>query len=255
VSREVGLRVVPAALGDGAEAFFTTRHGGVGDPDGPHGAANLARHVGEDEEIVTANRALLEDRAGRPVVFVSQVHSDRVVVVDDGFPGGGSGAVPEADALVTTRTDLALGIMTADCLPVLLADPAAGVVAAAHAGRVGLLDGVLERTLEAMAALGADPARSRASIGPAICGACYEVPAGMAADAEARLPGIRTATRAGTDGLDLAAGATAVLRGAGLAPSAIAAPPACTLEDDRFYSYRRSRRTGRLAGVVGLAAR
>lgn len=254
MSAEDGLRVLPADLGGSAEAFFTTRHGGAGDAHGPYGSANLARHVGEDESVVTANRARLDRRAGRPVVFVSQVHSDRVVVLDDDFVGWDGGSAPEADALVTSRADLAVGILTADCLPVLLADADAGVVGAAHAGRTGLLAGVLERTLEQMAGLGADRSRTRVAIGPAICGRCYEVPESMAADAESTVPGIRTRTRHGTPALDLAGGATTVLAAAGVAPAHIVGPRACTREDADLFSYRRAHRTGRLAGVVRRTA-
>jgi YfiH family protein len=243
----------------GARALFTGRSGGVST--GEHAGLNLARQVGDDESAVEHNRALLAAEIGAPLVFVEQVHSADVHVLPalDAEAPNASGAADEpapvvrADAIVTDRTDVALAIMVADCLPVLLSDPVAGVVAAAHAGRRGLLDGVLEATLAEMSRLGARPEDTTASIGPAICGACYEVPAQMREDAARRLPATAATTSWGTPALDLRAGAVSVLRAAGLPTEAIDAEHPCTLEDERFYSYRRSAATGRFAGVLRRA--
>ena len=243
----------------GARALFTGRPGGVST--GEHAGLNLARHVGDDETAVERNRALLAAEIGAPLVFVEQVHSADVHAlpaqeVPAQGPASGDPApapVVRADAIVTDRTDVALAIMVADCLPVLLSDPVAGVVAASHAGRRGLLDGVLEATLAEMSRLGARPEDTTASIGPAICGACYEVPAPMREDAARRLPGTASTTSWGTPALDLRAGAVSVLCAAGLPAEAIDAEHPCTLEDERFYSYRRSARTGRFAGVLRRA--
>ncbi len=229
----------------GARALFTGRSGGVST--GDHAGLNLARHVGDDETAVERNRALLVAEIGAPLVFVEQVHSAEVHVL----PSHGPAPVRTADAIVTDREDVALAIMVADCLPVLLSDPRAGVVAVAHAGRRGLLDGVLEATLEQMTRLGARPRDVTASIGPAICGACYEVPEEMREDAARRHPATASTTSWGTPALDLRAGAVAVLEGAGV--DEIDADHPCTLEDERFYSYRRSARTGRFAGVLRRA--
>jgi YfiH family protein len=243
----------------GARALFTTRLGGVSEP--PYDGLNLAHHVGDAPESVTRNRDLLAARIGAPLVFVEQVHSDRVHVLRasdadrDAAPGADGTAAGErpvvtADALVTDREDVALAIMVADCLPVLLSDGEAGVVAAAHAGRAGLLGGVLERTLEQMQSLGARPERMHSAIGPGICGACYEVPEEMRSRAADRLPAVWATTREGTPALDLRAGARAILEGAGLAPSAIDDDHPCTLESEDLFSYRRAQRTGRFAGVI-----
>lgn len=228
----------------GARSLFTGRVGGVSV--GDHAGLNLARHVGDDERRVERNRALLAAEIGAPVVFVDQVHSVDVHVL----PPTGEVPVVTADAMVTDRSDVALGIMVADCLPVLLSDPVAGVVAVAHAGRQGLLTGVLQNTVEAMAGLGARPQDLEASIGPAICGACYEVPAAMQEDAARLLPETRSTTSWGTPSLDLRAGAVALLETAGVPRGSIDADHPCTLEDERFYSYRRASRTGRFAGVL-----
>lgn len=213
---------------------------------GDHASLNLARHVGDDDAAVERNRALLAVEMGAPLVFVDQVHSADVHVL----PSSGEVPVLTADALVTDRRDVALAIMVADCLPVLLSDPEAGVVAVAHAGRQGLLGGVLQNTVQAMQGRGARPERLEVSIGPSICGACYEVPESMREEAAAQLPAARATTSWGTPALDLRAGAVAVLDAAGVPREAIAAEAPCTLEDERFFSYRRSSRTGRFAGVL-----
>ena len=231
----------------GARALFTGRAGGVST--GEHSGLNLARHVGDDVRSVDRNRDLLAAEVAAPVVFVDQIHSSDVHVL----PPTGTPPLVAADALVTDRRDVALAIMVADCLPVLLSDPVSGTIAAAHAGRAGLLGGVLERTVEEMTRLGTRPADLTASIGPSICGACYEVPAPMREEAAQRVPAARAMTSWGTPALDLRAGAAEILAAAGVPRSALDADHPCTLEDERFYSYRRSARTGRFAGVIRRA--
>ncbi|WP_114855853.1 peptidoglycan editing factor PgeF [Brachybacterium sp. YJGR34] len=228
----------------GARALFTGRDGGVST--GEHATLNLARHVGDREQAVEHNRSLVAAEIGAPLVFVDQVHSTRVHVL----PATGAPPVVMADAIVTDRRDVALGIMVADCLPVLLSDPRAGVVAVAHAGRRGLLDGVLQSTIAAMEELGARSEDLAASIGPSICGACYEVPETMREEAAQQLPAVRATTSWGTPALDLRAGALAVLEHAGIPAASLDADHPCTLEDERFFSYRRSAVTGRFAGVL-----
>ncbi|PWH06796.1 peptidoglycan editing factor PgeF [Brachybacterium endophyticum] len=230
----------------GARALFSAREGGVSVP--PFASLNLAHHVGDDPSAVERNREVLAGAMGAPLVFVDQVHSDRVHVPDPGAPGPVT-----ADALVTDREDVALAIMVADCLPVLLSDPAAGVVGAAHAGRAGLLGGVLENTLARMVDLGGRPERLEVTIGPGICGACYEVPEQMREEARAVNEATWTTTRAGTPGLDLRAGAVEVLVGQGVPRASIDDDHPCTLEDPAFFSYRGQERTGRFAGVIRRA--
>lgn len=242
--------VLRAPLPCGARAFFTGRAGGVSRA--PYDAWNLARHVGDAEHDVERNRDLLRAEVGRPVVFTDQVHSADVAVIAEGEDPA---LVRTADALVTTRRDVALALMVADCLPVLLLDEGAGVIGAAHAGRRGLLDGVLEATVRAMQELGAAPERLRAVIGPAICGRCYEVPRSMQEDAATRLDAIASTTSWGTPALDLPAGARTALLTAGLDPAAVHADAPCTREDPAWFSYRRDGTTGRFAGVIALDPR
>jgi polyphenol oxidase len=228
----------------------TTRAGGVSAP--PFDTFNLGDHVGDDPIAVAANRKRLAAAIGLGadrVVWMNQVHGDRVEVVDgpqSAVVGGRTGA----DALVTSTPRLALAVVTADCVPVLLADARAGVIAAVHAGRVGARDGVVARAVEAMVAAGAQAPDISALLGPAVSGRNYEVPAAMADEVEAALPGSRTTTSAGTPGLDLRAGIARQLKALGV--SAVDVDPRCTVDDVNLFSHRRDAPTGRLACLVWM---
>lgn len=228
----------------------TTRAGGVSAP--PFDTFNLGDHVGDDAAAVAANRARLAAAiglSGDRVIWMNQVHGDRVTVVD-GPQCAAVGGKTGTDALVTATPRLALAVLSADCVPVLLGDARAGVVAAVHAGRVGARNGVVARALEAMLSVGAHVEDVSALLGPAVSGRNYEVPAAMADDVEAALPGSRTTTSAGTPGLDLRAGITCQLEGLGV--TAIDTDPRCTVEDTNLFSHRRGAPTGRLASVVWM---
>lgn len=225
----------------------TTRSGGVSKA--PFDSFNLGDHVGDDPAAVAANRARLAKATGLGsdrLVWMNQVHGDQVVVVDEPREG----AVDQTDALVTTVPRLAMVVVTADCVPVLMADARAGVVAAVHAGRVGAQRGVVVRTLETMLSAGARVGDVSVLLGPAVSGLHYEVPAAMADEVEAALPGSRTVTSAGTPGLDLRAGIARQLRKLGVV--AIDADPRCTAADPKLFSHRRDGLTGRLASVIWL---
>ncbi|MGB9378749.1 MAG: peptidoglycan editing factor PgeF [Mycobacteriales bacterium] len=225
----------------------TTRAGGSSAP--PYDTFNLSRSSDDDQAAVAANRARLSESIGLAesrLAWMRQVHGASVHRVT----AATIDRVPTGDGLVTTEPGVALIALAADCVPILMADATAGVVGAAHAGRLGAAAGIAMATLEAMVGLGADPARTDVLLGPAICGECYEVPAAMRDDVDAALPGSRTTTRDGAPGLDLRAGLVRQLRAAGV--GTVVADPACTMEDDRFFSYRRDGVTGRFAGVVWL---
>jgi YfiH family protein len=223
----------------------TTRGGGVSRP--PYDSFNLGDHVGDDPAAVAANRKRLADAIGADaVVWMHQVHSDHVVVVE-ADPGT---VVDDTDALVTTTPRLALAVLSADCVPVLLADARAGVIGAAHAGRVGAQQGIVARTVETMIGLGAAVADISVLLGPAVSGRNYEVPAAMADEVEAALPGSRTTTAKGTPGLDIRAGIARQLTTLGI--TAIDIDPRCTVEDHRLFSHRRAAPTGRLASLVWM---
>jgi YfiH family protein len=226
---------------------ITTRAGGVSAP--PFDTFNLGDHVGDDPAAVAANRARLAAVIGlgdSRVVWMNQVHGDHVEVVNQPQ----TSAVDDTDALVTATPRLALAVVTADCVPVLMADARAGIVAAVHAGRVGAQRGVVVRALETMLALGAHAEDISALLGPAVSGRNYEVPAAMADEVEAALPGSRTTTSVGTPGLDLRAGIACQLSDLGV--TAIDIDPRCTVDDPNLYSHRRDSPTGRMASVVWM---
>ncbi|GGO81775.1 peptidoglycan editing factor PgeF [Wenjunlia tyrosinilytica] len=232
----------------GAHFAFTDRWGGVSAA--PYDRLNLGGAVGDDPDAVRHNRSLAAKSLGLEpgdVVWMNQVHGRDVAVVE----GPWTGAVPEVDGIVTARRGLALAVLVADCTPVLLADPAAGIAAAAHAGRPGLLAAVVPATVEIMCALGADPSRIVAATGPSVCGACYEVPEEMRAEVAAAVPQSWSTTSWGTPAVDVAAGVHAQLSGLGV-PSGEKSH-ICTLESSDHFSYRRERTTGRLAGYVWLS--
>lgn len=224
---------------------FTGRTGGTSRA--PYDSLNLGAHVGDDTDAVVANRAALAAELGAApsnLLFLDQVHGTEVATARQSWD-----SPPRADAAVTSTPGLHLAVMVADCVPVVLADDAAGVVAVAHAGRKGLADGVLQAAVAAMETHGAT--RVVAVAGPSICGACYEVPAQMRDEVDAAVRGTAGTTRGGTPGLDLAAGVVSVLAGLGVETEVL---PGCTAESQDLYSYRRARVTGRFAGVAGVLA-
>jgi YfiH family protein len=173
---------------------------------------------------------------------MEQVHGRRVVVVD-----GEDRPREQCDALVTDQPDTVLVVRVADCVPVLLADVEAGVIGAAHAGRVGMAQGVVLEAVEAMRSLGAR--EIRAWVGPHVCGACYEVPQALRAEVAAVEPAAHATTSWGTPSLDVGAGVLAQLERAGVPTSTEGVR--CTLESPGLYSYRRDGdRAGRLAGLI-----
>ncbi|MGV9885691.1 peptidoglycan editing factor PgeF [Streptomyces sp. NPDC003395] len=233
---------------NGAHFAFTDRWGGVSAV--PYEELNLGGAVGDDPDAVTTNRELAAKSLGLDaarVVWMNQVHGADVAVLEEPW---GDAPVPRVDAIVTARRGLALAVLTADCTPVLLADPVAGVAAAAHAGRPGMVAGVVPAALRAMMDLGADPSRIVARTGPAVCGRCYEVPEEMRAEVAAVEPAAYAETSWGTPAVDVSAGVHAQLERLGVRDREQS--PVCTRESRDHFSYRRDRTTGRLAGYVWL---
>jgi polyphenol oxidase len=235
-------------LAAGVGAMFTSRSGGVSAA--PYDTLNLSGAVGDDPGAVARNRRLLDsacDRGQHAVTWMAQVHGSAVRQV-------GAGPVPpaEVDAQFTSVPGVPLGVLVADCAPVLIADARARIAGAAHAGRAGLAAGVVPELVSAMARAGAVASRMHAVIGPTICGACYEVP-GQLRDAVAQAaPGSGCRTRSGRPGIDIRAGLEAQLASSGV-PS-VTSDHRCTAESPELYSYRRDGRTGRFAGVIWLAS-
>lgn len=185
-------------------------------------------------EVMFTDVADGDQRERTGVVRMRQIHGNEVARA---FRGVSS----EADALVTDERDLPIMVQTADCVPVLLATD--DRVAVAHAGRNGLVEGIIP------AVLGQLDGRVTAWIGPHICGRCYELPEAMADAVEAAVPGTRGTTSWGTPSADLGAGVRSQLEAAGATVHDVSV---CTMEDERFYSHRRTGRPERLGGIVVL---
>jgi len=229
-------------------AAFTGRSGGVSSP--PYDTLNVSGAVGDEPAAVASNRqrvaqACAVEESG--LTWMRQVHGARV-----GYAGSPGSSGQEVDAIFTDVPGVTLGVLAADCACVLLTDPHARIVGAAHSGREGTAAGVVTALVAAMTGQGADPARMRALIGPAICGGCYEVSAQVQEAVAAAVPETGCRTRRGRPGLDLRAGITAQLVSAGI--TQVADDLRCTAETPDLYSYRRDGRTGRFAGLIWLAA-
>lgn len=177
--------------------------------------------------------------------LLHQVHGRRVAVVDASVPPGKE--LRGVDAAVTALPGRVLGVQAADCVPLLLAAP--GAVGVAHAGRAGVLSGVVPAVVDALRRLaGTHPLH--AVLGPAIGGCCYEVPAELREAAEARQPGIGAVTRWGTPSLDLPRAVRDQLETAGV--EVLGGPAACTYGADDCFSHRRDPASGRQLGLVVL---
>jgi YfiH family protein len=225
-------------------AFFT-REGGVSE--GAWASLNMGLRGGDDLTRVAENRSRAAAALGVPagrLVTARQVHGKVALVVREPWDNL---AAPEADALVTDEKGLLLGVLTADCGPLLLADREAGVIGAAHAGWKGALDGIVEATVAAMAGLGAEPARIVAALGPCIARDSYEVgPEFVARFAEtdgASASFFRPAPGHVKALFDLKGYVAARLRRAGVERIEVLAYDTCA-RDDLFFSFRRTTRRG-----------
>ena len=237
----------PDSALDGVEIRVSTREGGVSQP--PYNSLNLADHVGDQAESVAENRRLLADvLPGDAGCWLNQIHGVRTVEAREGV-------VPEADAHWTDARNRPLAVLTADCLPVVLAAGDASCVGIAHAGWRGLAAGVLESLLSAMPA---EPASMTAWLGPAISAAAYEVGPEVKKTfeqhcGEAGGDCFQPSNRRGHWMADLTALARLRLSRAGV--STIAGGDRCTYgEPETFFSHRRAGpATGRMATLVWLS--
>lgn len=236
-------------LPDRVRAWQTTR--GIGAP--PYGGFNLGAHVGDDPGAVQANRAHLTPAIlPKPPVWLSQVHGIRVLTLT----GNESPlTAPEADAVMTTVPGQVCAIMTADCLPVLIADREGRVVGAAHAGWRGLAAGVLEALVEGMSALGQVQARDLLVwLGPAIGPTAFEVGDDVRRTFLAQSPAHASGFQAQAAGKWLAdLSALARQKLAALGVTAVTDSGVCTYTSADFYSYRREKVTGRMASMIWIA--
>ena len=229
-------------LGDVAHGFLG-RRGGVSQ--GVCSGLNVGLGSSDDREAVRTNRRLAVEAVapGAQLVTLHQVHSPTAMAVTEPFPDDGR---PPADAMVTDRPGLALGILTADCTPVLFADRRAGVIGAAHSGWKGAIGGVVESTLAEMELLGADRANVVAAVGPTIGRRSYEVDEGFFRRFVAEDPEHERFFSAGNPGhyqFDLEGFVLARIAAAGV--SKVEALGLDTYADpDRFFSYRRATHRG-----------
>jgi len=232
------------------EVAFTDRHGGVSE--GPWSSLNLGTSSGDEPARVVHNIGALAQGLGVDVdriARMSQVQGRHVEFLDDAPDG-----IPVADALVTRTLGLTLLVRAADCAPVVLADPDAGVVAVAHAGRRGMELGIVPATIAALRERGAT--QISGWLGPRICGGCYEVPAALRDEVAATVPEAWAVTSTGTPGLDIGAGIRAQLRAERVDVVDVAdSMSACTYENPDLFSYRRQgQQSGRFGGTVRIAA-
>lgn len=228
------------SLGGAVRYAYTTRVGGFSAA--PYDTLNLSYDVGDDADVVTRNRKQLLDRVGIPAaVWLRARHAADVAVVSEP-----AGPPPEVDAIVTRSADVGLAALAADCALVVLADPRADVIAVVHCGRPGLLAGTLHAAVASMRGAGA--ATISAAVGPAICGACYELPQVVADEVAAAVPAAAARSRSGGPAVDVGAGVVAQL--AALDVDVVRHVGGCTREDPALFSYRRDGRTGRQGAIV-----
>lgn len=238
------LPIVPVDLGAGVRAWFT------GAAEGPRPRVGVAgnmshRRPHEPAQLARDRRAGFGRDGMDPerVHLMKQIHGDTVTIVDERTPVGAE--LPDTDAMITAEADRPLAVLTADCVPVLLAGPRhVGVV---HAGRVGLRAGIVERTLATLGTVGEDLGDVRAAIGPAIGPCCYEVEDELATAFDEQYPGSATTTDWSTPSIDLPGAVGRTLDRAGVQVQSL---DACTRCQAGWFSHRRDPTTGRQAGVI-----
>lgn len=235
------------------EFAFTDREGGLST--GPYSSLNLGASS-TDAESDSARRvagnlnALAEAFEVQRVLTMTQVHGAGIAFIDKAFIESGNTEAPVADAMITDQVGLGLIVRAADCTPIILADPHARLIAVVHAGRKGLAMGVAPATIRAMREHGAT--RIQAWLGPRVCGKCYELPAQLVEDVSALVPEARASTRLDTPSLDVGKGLVAQLKDVGADVTDLG-EGVCTMEDQRFFSYRRQgKASGRQGGIVVL---
>jgi YfiH family protein len=254
-SGDIALLVLDELAPLGVDAVITTRLGGISRP--PYDSLKLGLHVGDEEERVIANREHVAAHLGwdlDSMVFLDQVHGSRVAVVEADAGGRGARAIDNAlsatDASVTASHDVVLVVQVADCAPLVLVDPIAGVLGAAHAGWRGMVADVAGATLNAMATLGARPEQTHAVIGPCVDPAHYEVGDEVVTAVHGSLGEDATGcvTSDGTrTTLDLSLANARCLDLAGVPPAAIHRTELATSRRDLFFSDRHARPCGRFA--------
>lgn len=261
---EIPLIVCAPLEKAGFKNAFSTRHGGLSPL--PKNALNLAyRH--EEEDVVDENRrrffAALDETQPR-VYTQHQIHSDRILVLSANelsHYGAKPGMEPEGDSLVSSESNIWLGIKTADCLPLLIGDPKTKVMAAVHAGWRGTVACVAEKTVKLMVRQQkVDPKNIIAALGPSACGDCYEVGEDVAVKIKSELKDFEVYLKPNSQGkykLDVPLANVRQLLNAGLHPANIHTTSYCTMhQNQHFFSHRNegkenSENVGRMLAVIG----
>lgn len=220
---------------DSVKVIALSRNGGLSNA--PFNSLNLADYVGDESQAVRSNLALVTELAGASgIAVMSATHGNKVNVVSS------LGLAPSGDGLVTRESNLALLALTADCVGFALADSVSGVIAVGHAGWRGVLANVMQSVVDTFVLSGGKLAQTKAVIGPAICGSCYEVPGDRVSQFSEHPAAIFDETH-----LDLRAGVRSVLA---KQIDAIYEFPGCTQESENLFSYRKA--SGQPTGRGGL---
>lgn len=220
---------------DSVKVIALSRNGGLSNA--PFNSLNLADYVGDESQAVRANLALVTELAGASgIAVMSATHGNKVNVVSS------LGLAPSGDGLVTRESNLALLALTADCVGFALTDSVSGVIAVGHAGWRGVLANVMQSVVDTFVLSGGKLAQTKAVIGPAICGSCYEVPRDRVSEFSEHPTAIFDETH-----LDLRAGVRSVLA---KQIDAIYEFPGCTQESEDLFSYRKA--SGQPTGRGGL---
>ncbi|MDR1451763.1 MAG: peptidoglycan editing factor PgeF [Helicobacteraceae bacterium] len=238
MSRFLSFRNLPFAL-------VTTRRGGVSIA--PRDSLNLGLNAGDDPRLVEQNRLIVASALGAyNIVYMNQIHGDRVVLIDKPpvLP-------PECDAMISNLPDIALAVLTADCVPMLFFDPKTRSIGAAHAGWRGTATRISVKTIEAMREnFGSNPNDIMVGIAPAICEKCYGIGEDLA-KIWRKLPRESRQALKG-DRLDLPLANRLQLLSVGVLECNIETMALCTYENDDFFSYRKASPTGRFASIIAL---
>lgn len=224
----------------GAVAFSTLRN--CRDADDPYDGFSACHYTGAPETEVKAAREMLATRLGvvpSHLIIPRQTHSLNIATIDDDFDFS---QLEDTDGVVTRRKDVALCINTADCVPVVLCDPIAGVIGAVHSGWRGTVGRIAARAVEAMCSIGALPQHIHAAMGPCICSGCYEVGPEVAEKFHREFPFYPGIVLTGTQKphIDLAEAIRDTLIDAGVATGNIGMPPACSKCNPRDYFSARA---------------
>lgn len=237
---------------------FTTRSGGVSQD--PYASFNLGIHVGDDLRAVQENRRILERMFHSSLVWMNQVHGDRIADASSAREDNGSLNVGEADAIIVEVAGIPDGeslgavVMVADCTPLILIDSAGNRAAVAHVGRAGLELNIAGKVVTELLDRGSIASNIVAVIGPGICGRCYELPNEVVQRIENNFPGAQSTTSWGTPAVDIPSTLKIQLRNAGV--NDVRVTDICTFESDDYFSHRAATKlretTGRFGGVVVL---